>query len=91
VLRKIEEAGRVDNSKNEDTGLKKLKLLLDKVAANDFREQFESYDETLKSKKKKAEEEVHLAEFFSRLKEREKKLISDLVAPWFSKTTKKFN
>lgn len=57
----------------------------------DFKEEFESYDETMKAKKKKVEEEVHLTELFSKLKDREKKLISELVAPWFSKSTKKFN
>lgn len=45
----------------------------------------------MKAKRKKVEEEVHLTELFSKLKEREKKLISDLVAPWFAKAPKKFN
>jgi hypothetical protein len=91
VLRKIEHAGRVDNSRNEDLGLKKLKLMLEKVTNGDFKEEFESYDETLKAKKKKVEEEVHLADLFSKLKDREKRLISELVAPWFTRTPKKFN
>lgn len=65
--------------------------MLDRVARNDFKEEFESYDETLKAKKKKVEEEVHLAELFSKLRDRDKKLIGDLVAPWFAKSAKKFS
>lgn len=92
VLKKIEEAGRTDNTKNEDIVMKRLKFLLEKISRSNYKEQFVSYEEAMHSKKKKAnEDEGHLADVFSKLKEKDKKHISQLVSPWFARTTKKFN
>jgi hypothetical protein len=43
-LKKIEDAGKSDYTKNEDIGMKKLKYLLDKVTKNDYKEEFVSYE-----------------------------------------------
>ena len=49
-----------------------------------------SYEDTLKNKKKKIiEEESHLSDFFSKLKNKDKSLISNLVLPWFTKSNRK--
>lgn len=46
----------------------------------------------MQSKKKKVnEDDVHLSEVFSKLKEKDKKHISQLVSPWFARAPKKFN
>ena len=42
--------------------MKRLKFLLDKITSNHFKEDFVTYEETSKAKKKKVnEEESHLA------------------------------
>lgn len=44
----------------------------------------------MKNKKKKIiEEESHLSDFFSKLKNKDKSLISNLVLPWFTKSNRK--
>lgn len=75
----------------EDPNHKKVRLLLQKTICNDFKEKFVSYDQLTKSKKKRGNEEdsSHLNEIFSKVKDKEKKMIRQIIQPWFIQANSK--
>jgi hypothetical protein len=57
MIRKIDAASKSNGMKTEETGQKKMRILLDRIINNDFREEFVSYDDMMKNKRKKGTEE----------------------------------
>ena len=56
-------------------------MMIEKTINNDFKEKFISYEQMNKGKKKRTNEEdtSHLNEYFSKVKDKEKKVINELV------------
>lgn len=91
MIRKIDAASKTNGMKTEETGQKKMRILLDRIINNDFREEFVSYDDMMKNKRKKGteEESSHLNEYFSKIKDKEKRLMLEIINPWFINSSKK--
>ena len=85
VVKKIEDSTKAESQKYEDPQQRKIRIQLQRLIDSQHREDFVCYEDLIKNKKKKVNEEdsSHLNEYFLKIKDKDKKAIKVLIDQWF--------